>query len=68
MVTTPQSSRFAAALSGCVDLTDVCVHQGSALCGLTGSDDELGKTRILQLMEEVDNYIVEPTREFDKVS
>jgi len=42
------------------------IVQGSALCGLTGSDDELGKTRILQLMEEVDNYIVEPTREFDK--
>ena len=46
----------------------MCVWQGSALCALTGSDDELGKTRVLQLMDAVDNFIVEPTREFDKVS
>merc|ERR1711957_245353 len=42
------------------------IIQGSALCALTGSDDELGKTRVLQLMDAVDNFIVEPTREFDK--
>merc|ERR1711966_575316 len=34
-----------------VDGEDAPIVQGSALCGLTGSDDELGKTRILQLME-----------------
>merc|ERR1712166_676171 len=42
------------------------IIQGSALCALTGGDDELGKTRVLQLMDAVDNFIVEPTREFDK--
>merc|ERR1712086_698088 len=35
------------------------IIQGSALCALTGSDDELGKTRVLQLMDAVDNFIVE---------
>jgi len=45
---------------------DVPIVQGSALCGLNGSNDELGKNAILKLMEEVDSYIVEPVREFDK--
>merc|ERR1712178_445339 len=48
------------------DGDNVPIVQGSALCALEGSNDELGKTRVLELMEQVDGYIAEPVRDFDK--
>jgi elongation factor Tu len=44
---------------------DIPVVKGSALKALEG-DDEADKASILELMEAVDTYIPEPTREIDK--
>jgi elongation factor Tu len=44
---------------------DIPVIKGSALKALEG-DDEADKASILELMEAVDTYIPEPTREIDK--
>jgi elongation factor Tu len=45
---------------------DVPVVVGSALRALEGDEGELGEASVLQLLEAVDTYIPEPTREVDK--
>ncbi|WP_031934481.1 elongation factor Tu [Candidatus Hepatobacter penaei] len=45
---------------------DVPVIRGSALCALEGKNPEIGKDAILKLMEEVDSFIPQPTRDVDK--
>ncbi|QEK37919.1 elongation factor Tu [Candidatus Cytomitobacter indipagum] len=42
------------------------IIRGSALCALEGREDEIGKQSILKLIEALDTYIPEPTREVDK--
>lgn len=45
---------------------DIPVVVGSALCALNGEKDEIGRDKILELMEHVDTYFPEPKRETDK--
>ena len=45
---------------------DIPIIHGSALAGLEGKNDELGKDAILKLMASVDEYIPEPPRPLDK--
>ncbi len=45
---------------------DIPVIAGSALAALEGRDDEIGKDKVLELMDAVDNYIPEPERAVDK--
>ena len=45
---------------------DVPIIRGSALAALEGRDDAIGKERILELMDAVDNYIPQPERQKDK--
>jgi len=45
---------------------DIPIVAGSALAGLEGRDDEIGKNKILELMAEVDAYIPEPERAIDR--
>jgi elongation factor Tu len=45
---------------------DTPVIQGSALHALDGTNDELGKNKILELMEAVDTYIPTPERDVDR--
>jgi len=45
---------------------DIPIIAGSALAGLEGRDDEIGKDKILELMAAVDAYIPEPERAIDK--
>jgi elongation factor Tu len=45
---------------------DVPVIVGSALRALEGDEGELGEASVLELLEAVDTYIPEPTREVDK--
>ncbi|HKL49348.1 MAG TPA: elongation factor Tu [Desulfuromonadales bacterium] len=45
---------------------DIPVISGSALAALEGRDDEIGKNKILELMEAVDSYIPAPERDVDK--
>ena len=45
---------------------DIPVIAGSALAALEGRDDEIGKDKVLELMEAVDNYIPEPERAIDR--
>src|SRR3712207_6100677 len=45
---------------------EVPVLIGSALRALEGDEGELGEQSVLQLMEAVDSYVPEPTREVDK--
>ena len=45
---------------------DIPIVRGSALCAVNGTDDEIGKSAVLQLMETVDEYIGEPERMLDK--
>mmetsp|Transcript_34291 Transcript_34291/g.110127 ORF Transcript_34291/g.110127 Transcript_34291/m.110127 type:complete len:416 (-) Transcript_34291:332-1579(-) len=40
--------------------------RGSALCALEGRDDAIGKERIMELMQQVDDFIPTPQRETDK--
>ena len=35
---------------------DIPIIKGSALCALEGHDDTIGKDRVLELMDTVDNY------------
>ncbi len=44
---------------------DIPIVRGSALCGLEGRDDEVGKNSILELMKEVDAYVPQPERPKD---
>lgn len=45
---------------------DIPVIKGSALAGLEGSNPEIGKDKILELMAAVDSYIPQPERPIDK--
>ena len=45
---------------------DIPIVAGSALAALEGRDDEIGKNKILELMEAVDSYIPEPNRPKDE--
>ena len=45
---------------------EIPVVKGSALCALEGKNDEIGKDRILELMDKVDTYIPDPKRIIDK--
>ncbi|KAL6499502.1 hypothetical protein OROGR_027412 [Orobanche gracilis] len=45
---------------------DIPIVRGSALSALEGSNEEIGKTAILKLMEAVDSCIPDPKRQLDK--
>ena len=45
---------------------DIPIVKGSALAGLEGRDDAIGKEAILKLMEAVDSYIPAPERPKDR--
>jgi elongation factor Tu len=45
---------------------DIPIIAGSALAALEGRDDEIGKDKILELMDAVDSYIPEPERAIDR--
>jgi elongation factor Tu len=45
---------------------DIPIIKGSALAALEGKDDELGRSKIIELMEAVDAYIPQPERAVDK--
>jgi len=45
---------------------DIPIIAGSALAALEGRDDNIGKEKLVELMQEVDNYIPEPERDKDK--
>ena len=45
---------------------DIPIIAGSALAALEGRDDNIGKEKLVELMQEVDNYIPEPERAKDK--
>jgi len=44
---------------------DIPIIAGSALAALEGRDDEIGKNKILELMDAVDEYIPQPERAID---
>lgn len=48
------------------DSSETPIIRGSALCAAEGKNDEIGKEKILELMDAVDDTIVEPTRDLDK--
>lgn len=45
---------------------EIPVVRGSALAAVEDRDHEIGRNAVLKLMEEVDNYIPNPTRDFEK--
>ncbi len=45
---------------------DIPIIKGSALAAVEDRDEEIGRARIRELMEQVDSYIPEPTRDVDK--
>ncbi|MDR3187146.1 MAG: elongation factor Tu [Holosporaceae bacterium] len=45
---------------------EIPIIKGSALCALDGKNDELGKNKVLELMDAVDKYIPQPERPKDK--
>ena len=45
---------------------DIPVIKGSALAALEGSDDPIGKDKIMELMAAVDSYIPQPERPVDR--
>jgi len=45
---------------------DIPVIKGSALAALEGSNDPIGKDKVLELMAAVDSYIPQPERPVDK--
>src|SRR5262247_1548473 len=45
---------------------DIPIIRGSALKALEGDKGELGAQSVIKLMEEVDRYIPQPTRDVDK--
>jgi elongation factor Tu len=45
---------------------DIPVVSGSALAALEGRNDEIGKTKLLELMAAVDSYIPQPERPKDR--
>ncbi|MDB4330274.1 elongation factor Tu [bacterium] len=42
------------------------VIRGSALCALNGTNDEIGKDRVIELMDAVDTWVPNPIRETSK--
>ncbi|MCJ9430813.1 elongation factor Tu, partial [Kordiimonas marina] len=44
---------------------DIPIIAGSALAALEGRDDEIGKNKIIELMDAVDDYIPQPERAID---
>ena len=44
---------------------DIPIIAGSALAALEGRDDEIGKNKVLELMQAVDDYIPQPDRAID---
>ncbi|MDR3179704.1 MAG: elongation factor Tu [Holosporaceae bacterium] len=45
---------------------DIPIIKGSALCALEGKNDEVGKNKILELMDAIDEYIPQPDRPKDR--
>jgi len=45
---------------------DIPIVRGSALAALKGENDALGKDKILELMQAVDDYVPTPKRALDK--
>jgi elongation factor Tu len=45
---------------------DIPIIAGSALAAVEGKNEEIGKSKILELMAKVDEYIPTPAREIDK--
>lgn len=45
---------------------DIPIIRGSALCALEGREPSLGKDSIKNLMQNVDTYIPQPTRDIDR--
>ncbi|MBR1734407.1 MAG: elongation factor Tu, partial [Alphaproteobacteria bacterium] len=45
---------------------EIPIIKGSALCALEGKNDEIGKNKIIELMEAIDSYIPQPERPKDK--
>jgi elongation factor Tu len=45
---------------------DIPITKGSALAAVENRDANIGRERIVELMETVDSYIPEPTRDVDK--
>jgi elongation factor Tu len=45
---------------------DIPIIKGSALAALEGRDEEIGRSSILELMEQVDSYIPQPERPKDQ--
>ena len=45
---------------------DIPIVRGSALAALKGENDALGKQKILELMQAVDDYVPTPARALDK--
>ncbi|MDR2782041.1 MAG: elongation factor Tu [Holosporaceae bacterium] len=45
---------------------DIPIIRGSALCALEGKNEELGKSKILELMDAIDRCIPQPDRPKDK--
>ena len=45
---------------------EIPIIKGSALCALEGKNDEIGKNKILELMDAIDSYIPQPQRPKDK--
>ncbi len=45
---------------------EIPIIKGSALCALEGKNDEVGKDKILELMNAIDNYIPQPERPKDR--
>lgn len=48
------------------DSAETPIIRGSALAAAEGTNHELGRDKILELMEAVDEHIPEPTRDLDK--
>ena len=45
---------------------EIPIIRGSALSGLQGTNEEIGRKAILKLMDAVDEYIPDPIRQLDK--
>ena len=45
---------------------DIPIVRGSALAALKGENEALGKEKILELMQAVDDYVPTPARALDK--
>jgi elongation factor Tu len=45
---------------------DIPIIKGSALCALEGKSDDVGKAKILELMDAIDSYIPQPDRPKDR--